>query len=318
MNNSDIIKALAKGVNPITGELISNDDLLSDPTIIRALYSAVESMKSGNIDHSSSNNLTSTSTTREDNNIKKGLPKNHRKPWDSNSIDELVYKFKNGSTASELAEYFERTLFSINGVLLKEGLIDQDDLPAPPSPEKKREINIKLGRPLNHGIPWDPQSLDELINKYKNGSTIAELSKYYDRSVGSIRSTLSKNIVLSESQDIKNRYSNLPRNHGKPWSGSLKEELFDKFRSGSSIPELAKYFERTEGSIGSTLFDKGLINTEQYEDSYSYVGQKKSTSIQNNKDTVNVTSKTSNQENKIKADISESNDQYDPDFPFKI
>ena len=99
MNNSDIIKALAKGINPITGELISNDDLLSDPTIIRALYSAVESMKSGNIDHSSSNNLTSTSTSREDNNIKKGLPKNHRKPWDLNSIDELVYKFKNGSTA---------------------------------------------------------------------------------------------------------------------------------------------------------------------------------------------------------------------------
>ena len=100
MNNSDIIKALAKGVNPITGKLISNDDLLSDPAIIRALYSAVESMKSGNIDHSSSNNLTSTSTTREDNNIKKGLPKNHRKTWDSNSIDELVYKFKNGDRTS--------------------------------------------------------------------------------------------------------------------------------------------------------------------------------------------------------------------------
>ena len=310
MNNSDIIKALAKGINPITGELISNDDLLSDPTIIRALYSAVEAMKSGNIDHSSANNLTLQSTTREDNNIKKELPKNYGKAWDPGSKEELVNKFNNGSTASELAKYYERTLSSINGILLEKGLIEQDNLPAPLTIQQKQENNIKSGRPKNNGIPWDPKSLDELINKFKNGSRIAELSKFYERTEGSIKSTLSKNGLL------KNVNSNLPKNHGKPWSGLLKEELFDKFRSGSSISVLAKYFERTETSIGGTLFDAGIINQDDFDSIIR--NQKKSTPIQNNKDTVNVTSKTSNQENQIKANISESNDHYDPNFPFKI
>jgi Mor family transcriptional regulator len=316
MNNSDIIKALAKGVNPITGELISNDDLLSDPTIIRALYSAVEAMKSGNIEHKSSNNLTLKSATREDNNIKKQLPKNYGKAWDPSSKDELVNKFNNGSTASELAKYYERTLSSINGILFKEGLIEQDEFTAPPTTKQKQELNIKLGNPLNHGVPWDPQSLNELINKFKNGSTVAELSKYYDRSAGSIRSTLSKNDVSGELRDIKNKNSNLPKNYGKPWSGILKEELFDKFRSGSSIPVLAKYFERTEGSIGGTLFDKGLINKDQFDSIYRDQTQSNTKKImtESTKNTSNSDEISSTPNN----EVSYQDTGDDPNFPFKL
>ena len=316
MNNSDIIKALAKGFNPITGELISNDDLLSDPTIIRALYSAVEAMKSGNIDHSSANNLTLQSTTREDNNIKKELPKNYGKAWDPSSKDELVNKFNNGSTASELAKYYERTLSSINGILFKEGLIEQDEFTAPPTTKQKQEFNIKLGNPLNHGVPWDSQSLDELINKFKNGSTVAELSKYYDRSAGSIRSTLSKNDVSGELRDIKNKNSNLPKNYGKPWSGLLKEELFDKFRSGSSIPVLAKYFERTEGSIGGTLLDNGLINKDQFDSIYRDQTQSNTKKImtESTKNTSNSDEVSSTPNNEVSYQDTDN----DPNFPFKL
>ena len=316
MNNSDIIKALAKGFNPITGELISNDDLLSDPTIIRALYSAVEAMKSGNIEHKSSNNLTLKSATREDNNIKKQLPKNYGKAWDPSSKDELVNKFNNGSTASELAKYYERTLSSINGILFKEGLIEQDEFTAPPTTKQKQEFNIKLGNPLNHGVPWDSQSLDELINKFKNGSTVAELSKYYDRSAGSIRSTLSKNDVSGELRDIKNKNSNLPKNYGKPWSGILKEELFDKFRSGSSIPVLAKYFERTEGSIGGTLLDNGLINKDQFDSIYRDQTQSNTKKImtESTKNTSNSDEVSSTPNNEVSYQDTDN----DPNFPFKL
>ena len=316
MNNSDIIKALAKGFNPITGELISNDDLLSDPTIIRALYSAVEAMKSGNIEHKSSNNLTLKSATREDNNIKKQLPKNYGKAWDPSSKDELVNKFNNGSTASELAKYYERTLSSINGILFKEGLIEQDEFTAPPTTKQKQELNIKLGNPLNHGVPWDSQSLDELINKFKNGSTVAELSKYYDRSAGSIRSTLSKNDVSGELRDIKNKNSNLPKNYGKPWSGLLKEELFDKFRSGSSIPVLAKSFERTEGSIGGTLLDNGLINKDQFDSIYRDQTQSNTKKImtESTKNTSNSDEVSSTPNNEVSYQDTDN----DPNFPFKL
>ena len=316
MNNSDIIKALAKGFNPITGELISNDDLLSDPTIIRALYSAVEAMKSSNIDHKSSNNLTLKSAAREDNNIKKQLPKNYGKAWDPSSKDELVNKFNNGSTASELAKYYERTLSSINGILFKEGLIEQDEFTAPPTTKQKQEFNIKLGNPLNHGVPWDSQSLDALINKFKNGSTVAELSKYYDRSAGSIRSTLSKNDVSGELRDIKNKNSNLPKNYGKPWSGLLKEELFDKFRSGSSIPVLAKYFERTEGSIGGTLLDNGLINKDQFDSIYRDQTQSNTKKImtESTKNTSNSDEVSSTPNNEVSYQDTDN----DPNFPFKL
>lgn len=41
----------------------------------------------------------------------------------------------------------------------------------------------------------------------------------------------------------------------------LRMEVASKFRSGTSIPELSEYFERTNGAIVSELTKQGLIES---------------------------------------------------------
>ena len=63
-----------------------------------------------------------------------------------------------------------------------------------------------------------------------------------------------------EQKQQENLYSGKPRNSGLPWTDDLKKEVADKFRSGVSIPELSRYFERTKGAIVSELTKQGLID----------------------------------------------------------
>ena len=317
MNNLDIIKSLAKGNNPITGELISDDNILSDPVIIRALFAASEAMSPGN--QIPSSNLISEKMSKEEQNIQEGRPKNHGLPWASELKEELINNFKNGSSIEELTSYFERTTGSINGVLFKEGLIDQDELPKALSIEEKIAKNIELGRPQNAGIPWDKNDINELINSFKNGSSIEQLSKLFNRTDRGIENALAdaglKSEVQYQKRKLKNADSNLPLNHGSKWTELLKEELFDKYSAGITIPELALQFERTQGSIAGTLHDAGMISEEQFE---SVVGRAKPSNF--NKDYHNSTkpnmyNKTSS-ENNNKSENQEAD--LDPNFPFKL
>lgn len=318
MNNSDIIKALAKGHNPITGELIPDDSVLSDPIIIRALFSASEAMNSNN-KTSESRPTSSQRDHKVDKNIQAGYPKNHGLPWNSRQKAELINKFKNGSSVNELTLFYERTRGAINGVLFSEGLIDKDDLPKALSMEERISQNIELGRPKNYGIHWNENDLNELIKSFKNGSTIKDLSTRFERTEGGIETALAdaglKSEVLYQKRKIKNTSQNLPINHGRPWTKILKEELFDKFSSGTPIPELALQFERTQGSIAATLFDGGLISEEEYESIY---GRKR---VINEKNDSNIYSKPQieNQtrtDNRVNSEYQEVNE--DPNFPFKL
>ena len=318
MNNSDIIKALAKGHNPITGELILDDSALSDPIIIRALFAASEAMNSNN--KSSESRFTSSQrNSKVEQNMNEGRPKNHGLPWASAQKAELINKFNNGASIDELTLFYERTRGSINGVLFNEGLIDKDALPKALSVEEKIAKNIELGRPKNYGIYWNENDLDELIKSFKNGSTIEELSNRFDRTEGGIETALAdaglKSEVLYQKRKIKNTSQNLPVNHGRPWTKILKEELFDKYSSGTPIPKLALHFERTEGSIAASLFDVGLISEEQYE---SMSGRKRVLNIKNDSDSYSKsqTDEQISSDNSVNSEYQETNE--DPNFPFKL
>jgi len=318
LNNSDIIKALAKGHNPITGELISDDSVLSDPIIIRALFAASEAMNSNN-KTSEPRFASSQKISKEEQNIQEGRPKNHGLPWSSEQKNELINKFKNGSSVEELTLFFERTRGSINGVLFNEGLIDKDDLPKALSVEEKIARNIKLGKPKNYGIHWNKNELDELIKSFKNGSTIEELSNQFDRTQSGIETALAdaglKSEVLDQKRKIKNTTQNLPSNHGRPWTKILKEELFDKYSSGTPIPEIALQFGRTQGSIVATLFDGGLISEEQYE---SISGRKRVLKSNNDSHSYRKSQIDAqvSLENNASSEYQEVNE--DPNFPFKL
>jgi hypothetical protein len=55
------------------------------------------------------------------------------------------------------------------------------------------------------------------------------------------------------------RNSALPANAGRPWNNKDDKTLNDLFDSGKPVAQIAKFFERTEGSIVARLVRLGKI-----------------------------------------------------------
>ena len=65
-----------------------------------------------------------------------------------------------------------------------------------------------------------------------------------------------------EEKQTQNVVSGKPKNAGLPWTEELKEKVAIMFNNGTSVDELAEYFERTSGAILSQLMHQGLIDEE--------------------------------------------------------
>ena len=84
-----ILEGLSDGMNPLTGEVLSKEDVCNDPEIIRALHTILRMLD------------------REK--LSKHLPENAGKPWSKEDDEELCRRFDNGNTVKELSHAFKRT-----------------------------------------------------------------------------------------------------------------------------------------------------------------------------------------------------------------
>jgi hypothetical protein len=100
-----IVKALADGVNPVTGESYSEDSPYAEPRALRALYSAIDLMQ------------------REVDKEKRRerLPANFGKPWNEGEDRAIAVEFDEGVTFADMARRHARTLSSIRLRLEKLG-----------------------------------------------------------------------------------------------------------------------------------------------------------------------------------------------------
>ena len=142
--------------------------------------------------------------------------------------------------------------------------------------------NLDIIKALSDGInPITGESIskdsllnDQVIVRALNSATeVMKADKIHQENV------LRKDEKKQENNVISGRL----KNHGLSWTEELVSKLVNKFKNGSSIPELSDEFQRTISSLESKLFDAGLIK----EEDLSY--KSKSTS-QNNRNTVNVKS----------------------------
>ena len=111
-----IVRALADGVNPITGEPFTDDSPYVDPSTLRALFSAVELMEK--------------ETEREKR--RERLPANFGKPWTEAEDKTLIAEFDAGMSLGEIARKHARTHSSIRLRLEKLGRLQ----PQPQSGER--------------------------------------------------------------------------------------------------------------------------------------------------------------------------------------
>ena len=116
----EIIELLANGINPITGESFEENSIYNNPEIIRALFFALNQIKSPK--------KKKTKTQKQLENQAKGLPKNHGLAWSKEDKEKLKEMFLENKTIDELAKFFERTKGSIIAELIKQGLIKKEEI----------------------------------------------------------------------------------------------------------------------------------------------------------------------------------------------
>ncbi len=102
-----IVRALADGVNPITGEAYPETSPYAEPRTLRALYSAVD--------------LMAREVEREKR--RERLPANFGKPWTEAEDRALIAEFDSGLSIPELGRRHARTQSSIRLRLEKLGKI---------------------------------------------------------------------------------------------------------------------------------------------------------------------------------------------------
>ena len=103
-----IVRALADGVNPLTGELFAETSPYAEPRTLRALFSAVELME--------------REVARE--RRRERLPANFGKPWTEGEDQSLSNAFDGGLALSDIARAHARTLSSIRLRLEKLGKLE--------------------------------------------------------------------------------------------------------------------------------------------------------------------------------------------------
>ena len=103
-----IVRALADGINPITGETYPEHSPYAEPRALRALYSAVDLMQK--------------EIEREKR--RERLPANFGKPWTEEEDRVLTGAFDSGLALGAIATKHARTLSSIRLRLEKLGKIE--------------------------------------------------------------------------------------------------------------------------------------------------------------------------------------------------
>jgi hypothetical protein len=103
-----IVRALADGVDPLTGEAFSDQSPYAEPRTLRALFSAVELME--------------REVGREKR--RERLPANFGKPWTEPEDQALAAAFDAGLVMGEIARKHARTASSIRLRLEKLGKIE--------------------------------------------------------------------------------------------------------------------------------------------------------------------------------------------------
>jgi predicted transcriptional regulator len=111
-----IVRTLAQGVHPITGEAFAADSPYNHPDVIRALFTvhAHARDRRGRVDVEEKRQL----------NVERGLPRNTGLLWTEEDRARVASGFKDGQTIEQLATALERSRTAIHAELIRQGLVE--------------------------------------------------------------------------------------------------------------------------------------------------------------------------------------------------
>jgi hypothetical protein len=122
-----ILKALADGIDPRTGEQFPADSPYQYPDTVRALYYVVQTLEN-------------PARTEERSATQKNQPENAGRPWSDEEETQLGQAFESGKTILDLAQEHKRSRIAIEARLVKLGKI-----PAPQSGTMRYPVKGRSG-----------------------------------------------------------------------------------------------------------------------------------------------------------------------------
>jgi len=114
-----IVKTLAQGVHPTTGEVFPPESPYNDPEVIRALFSILEFVKQAKKPRKSVEE-------RRRENLEFGRPMNSGLPWTEEDRAIVRSGFQEGTTVEKLAATLGRSSGSIVAEVIRQDLLPPD------------------------------------------------------------------------------------------------------------------------------------------------------------------------------------------------
>jgi len=115
----NIVKTLAQGVDPNTGEVFAPDSPYNEAKIIRALFTVHDFVRQARKPKMSA-------YEKRQENLDLGRPRNYGLPWADDARSQVAMGFEDGKTIEELATTLERTQGAIRAELIRQGLVEPE------------------------------------------------------------------------------------------------------------------------------------------------------------------------------------------------
>jgi hypothetical protein len=112
----NIVKTLAQGVHPTTGEVFPPESAYNDPEVIRALFSILEFVKQASKPKKSLEE-------RRQENVEVGRPMNAGLPWTDDDRALVRSGFQDGMTVEKLAATLARSSAAIVAEVIRQDLV---------------------------------------------------------------------------------------------------------------------------------------------------------------------------------------------------
>ena len=236
MNNEraiEVLEMLLDGVHPVTGEILPEDGIHTEPDVIIALYKSVEALYSvagGRIQDRSRQGLY----------IKQGKI-NAGRPWTEEDDRELRKLFKNQVPVGKMCVILQRRPRGINNRLMRIGLMQRT------TDRYGNQIKPGLERVRTQWMPEEDARLREMFN---DGKPIEEMMKTFHRSEKGIKYRLERLQLIEDAEKYPEKTGTSSRFDS--------EDLRRRFLHGEMVAQIAVLYGQSEQAIRARLFYMGF------------------------------------------------------------
>lgn len=224
----EILQIMAKGIDPITGEILPSDHLCNYPKVTRALCLAIQLL-------STASPINTLSINKKNGKLNAG------RPWTKEDLLELEQLYLSGASIDTICQQLQRRVRGVQKQLEYLGLNHTSISSASPSHSLERT-----------GQRWTREE-DTLLNDlYIEKWPIPEIATEMRRSEYSIFCRMDKLGLYGE------KYGYPIKDAASQWSHDDIMTLREMFLSGKTVEDIAKQMGRNEKSISARLFYMGL------------------------------------------------------------